>query len=89
MPILKDAITKVSKGTTYYGGLRAKKEIATPKQGRNMITVLYEGLEEQKSLRDFGNVNYKYFKFSPYGLTRAEFEASKNISVVPKIPTSL
>ena len=87
MPILKDVITKVSKGNTYYGGLRAKKEIATPKQGRNMLTVLYEGLQEQKSLEDFGKVNYKYFKFSPFGLTRAEFEATKNIPVIPKIPT--
>ena len=87
MPILKDAITKVSKGTTYYGGLRAKKEIATPEKGRDMLAVLYEGLEDQKSLMKFGKIDCKYFKFSPYGLTRAEFEAAKNIPVIPKMPT--
>ena len=66
-----------------------KKEIATPEKGLNMLTVLYEGLEEQKSLMDFGKINYKYFKFSPFGMTRAEFEAAKNIPVIPKIQTSL
>ena len=44
MPLLQDAITKVTRGTVYYEGFRAEKEIATPHNGRNMLLVLKDGL---------------------------------------------